>query len=103
MISSQDLRIGDLVEFEANDIILADILLLEGQCIVSEALLTGESVPVNKNLFAKNNPISASNILYSGTKCLFVKNKEKDKALGLVVNTGFYTFKGKLVRELNLR
>jgi potassium-transporting ATPase ATP-binding subunit len=45
---STDLRKGDLVLLEKNDIIPIDAQVLEGIAMVDESLLTGESTPVRK-------------------------------------------------------
>ena len=47
-ISSKELRKGDLLSLEKNDIIPADAEVLEGIAMVDESLLTGESTPVRK-------------------------------------------------------
>jgi K+-transporting ATPase ATPase B chain len=46
--SSKDLRKGDLILLEKNDIIPMDSEVLEGIAMVDESLLTGESAPVRK-------------------------------------------------------
>ena len=46
--SSKDLRKGDLVLIEKDDIIPLDADVLEGLAMVDESLLTGESAPVKK-------------------------------------------------------
>jgi cation-transporting P-type ATPase 13A2 len=40
---------GDVMEIPENCAIPCDICLLSGSCIVNEAMLTGESIPVIKN------------------------------------------------------
>ncbi|MGD0494890.1 MAG: HAD-IC family P-type ATPase [Candidatus Bathyarchaeia archaeon] len=46
--SSKELRRGDLLSLEKNDIIPTDAEVLEGIAMVDESLLTGESTPVRK-------------------------------------------------------
>src|SRR3989475_2115122 len=45
---SRDLRTGDLILLEKNDIVPIDAEVLEGIAMVDESLLTGESTPVKK-------------------------------------------------------
>lgn len=62
-----------------NNIILpCDMLLLQGQCIVNESMLTGESIPVIKNsidefstqIYDQAVPENKKQQLYSGTKVI---------------------------------
>ncbi|MGD0804638.1 MAG: HAD-IC family P-type ATPase [Candidatus Bathyarchaeia archaeon] len=46
--SSKELRRGDLISLEKNDVIPIDADVLEGIAMVDESLLTGESTPVRK-------------------------------------------------------
>jgi P-type E1-E2 ATPase len=48
-VSSDDLVPGDVVIIPNDQILPCDLILLTGQCIVNESMLTGESVPVIKN------------------------------------------------------
>lgn len=48
-MSSEELVPGDVVTVPDNCIMPCDMVLLQGQCIVNESMLTGESVPVIKN------------------------------------------------------
>ncbi|ODV84227.1 hypothetical protein CANARDRAFT_208586 [[Candida] arabinofermentans NRRL YB-2248] len=116
-IMSEELVPGDIYEVSDPSLTLfpCDAILLSGDCIVNEAMLTGESVPVSKvpvssdttrdleNEFTStklSNNLSRS-FLYSGTKivrCRYGSNNEA--ATALVVRTGFNTTKGALVRSM---
>lgn len=47
-IESKNLVPGDLLYIEGHTKISCDCILIEGNCIMNEAILTGESVPINK-------------------------------------------------------
>ncbi|GMG40018.1 unnamed protein product [Ambrosiozyma monospora] len=92
-----------------------DSILLSGDCIVNEAMLTGESVPVSKvpitpeaakclkNEFSSakfSNTLSRS-FLYNGTKIVRCRyGADSELATALVVRTGFNTTKGSLIRSM---
>jgi cation-transporting P-type ATPase 13A2 len=118
-IESSELVPGDV--YEVTDPNLAqfpcDSLLLSGDCIVNESMLTGESVPVSKtpatdytldvlDLGSSTiHPDVAKHMLFSGTKIIRARRPQDDKgdeaaALALVVRTGFNTTKGALVRSM---
>ena len=93
----------------------ADILLLSGDAIVNESMLTGESVPVSKVSISDNDLIrwnegkeitaeTAKGLLYTGTKVVRVRGNAiggmESPAIGLVVRTAFNTTKGALVRSM---
>jgi P-type E1-E2 ATPase len=49
MIDSKQLVPGDIILLEQSaSSVVCDMVLLEGECVVSESSLTGESVPVVK-------------------------------------------------------
>lgn len=50
-ISSLNLLPGDLITIHPETKLPADILLLTGECIVNEGMLTGESIPIKKSSF----------------------------------------------------
>lgn len=90
-----------------------DVILLEGDCIVNESMLTGESVPVVKAPVSKADlaEVLASgrdlaqldkHLLYSGTKLIRVRpgTDGTRTTRGLVIRTGFSTAKGSLVRQM---
>lgn len=118
-IESGDLVPGDI--YEITDPNLAqfpsDSLLLSGDCIVNESMLTGESVPVSKvpatdetlrdmNLGASQvMPEIGRHFLFCGTKIIRARRPQDDRneeavALAMVVRTGFDTTKGALVRSM---
>jgi len=107
-ISSFDLVSGDLVEIPEDTPLPADIILLNGSCIINEAMLTGESTPIVKVALPYTdsvfNPIEEgkASILLTGTKCIETRFYLKGTVpvLGLVYQTGFNTLKGQLVRSI---
>ncbi|KAF2263922.1 P-type ATPase-like protein [Lojkania enalia] len=120
----RNIRSGELVPgdvFEVTDPSLSqlpcDSLLLSGDCIVNESMLTGESVPISKipvtdetldllNLSASAmHPEVTRSLLFCGTKIIRARRPHDDgndeaAALAMVVRTGFNTTKGALVRSM---
>lgn len=118
-VSSGDLVPGDVYEVSDPNLsqFPADSLLLSGDCIVNESMLTGESVPVSKtpatdatlqslDLAASTMlPEVAKHLLFCGTKIIRARQPQEARgeeagALALVVRTGFNTTKGALVRSM---
>lgn len=97
LIDSTETLPGDLVLIESGAHITSDILILEGNCLVDEAVLTGESIPVTKTSLSAGGKLTSLNVVYSGSKCLMQRDK---MVLGMVVTTGWNTFKGKIVSSL---
>ncbi|KAL9123309.1 MAG: hypothetical protein Q9187_000148 [Circinaria calcarea] len=118
-VTSCELVPGDV--YEVSDPSLThfpcDSLLLAGDCIVNESMLTGESVPVSKlpaideslqllDLSATSIlPEVAKHFLFSGTKIIRARRPqdgqdEEAVALAIIVRTGFNTTKGALVRSM---
>ena len=52
---SIDLIPGDIIIVEGNTKISCDCILIDGSCVMNEAILTGESVPINKTALLKVN------------------------------------------------
>lgn len=106
-----------------------DCLLLEGTCVVNEAVLTGESVPKSKIglqsiLTAENkhqrlditsdHNINKRNMIYGGTKLILHKTDSQFNpssvmgisrpvdhgCLAYVIRTGFYTSQGDMMRNM---
>ncbi|KAK3945050.1 vacuolar cation-transporting ATPase YPK9 [Diplogelasinospora grovesii] len=118
-ISSGDLVPGDIYEVSDPNLgqFPADSILLGGDCIVNESMLTGESVPVSKTpatdetlqlldlLASTVLPEVARHFLFCGTKIIRARRPQDDPdeeavALAMVVRTGFNTTKGALVRSM---
>lgn len=108
---SNDLVPGDVFEVDASlSVVPCDALLINGECVVNESMLTGESVPVSKivatgetvNYLSENftNAVMAKSFLYNGTKLLKMKSTNDEPVLAMVLKTGFSTTKGSLVRSM---
>ncbi|KAL4929639.1 putative P-type ATPase [Aspergillus undulatus] len=118
-VTSQDLVPGDVFEFSDPSLnqVPCDCILLSGDCIVNESMLTGESIPVSKvpltddaldylNLSAPSvHPNIAKHFLFNGTKIIRARrpqgvDDDEAIALAVVMRTGFLTTKGALVRSM---
>ncbi|MCL2052987.1 MAG: cation-translocating P-type ATPase [Oscillospiraceae bacterium] len=91
---------GDILTLEAGDLIPADARIIESVNLkVDEAILTGESVPVEKDADAvieeKSSLGDQFNMLFSG--CVITNGKTK----AVVVKTGMATEMGKIAGLLN--
>ncbi|CCM06202.1 uncharacterized protein FIBRA_08445 [Fibroporia radiculosa] len=112
-IQSDELLPGDVVsvarhQTETN--VPADVLLIQGTCIVNEAMLSGESTPLLKESIAlletaerlDVDEAHKNYVLFSGTKLLQADGGETPDGgcLGVVLRTGFGTAQGQLVRTM---
>ncbi len=90
---------GDIVILAAGDMIPADLRLLSTKdFFVSQSVLTGESMPVEK--MAAPAPKSAQNALELINACFQGSNVLSGSARGLVVNTGNRTYFGSISKNL---
>lgn len=105
-VDSTDLVPGDVILINPDEKVPCDLVMLDGQCLVDESLLTGESVPMLKVNPTKNDVIfsedNKEHIVFAGTFCLTsVSNKSKEEpAKAIVYQTGFSTTKGRLIRSI---
>ncbi|CAJ0830057.1 17619_t:CDS:10 [Entrophospora sp. SA101] len=118
-INSDEVLPGDLVSVvrsKEDSGIACDMVLLNGSCIVNEAMLSGESTPLLKESIALRdssdhldmNGIDKNSIIFGGTKILQVTPPSPDDSLtapdngciAYVIRTGFGTVQGKLVRTM---
>jgi predicted P-type ATPase len=96
VIPSDQLVPGDCFEVVEGMDFPCDALLVAGECLVSEAMLTGESVPVAKAPLA-----GARSQLSGGTHVLQARGEPHNApVLARVSRTGFSTEKGRLVRSI---
>ena len=72
LVSSRAVAPGDVVVVEAGTTLEVDMVVLEGAVVMSEAVLTGESIPHTKVWIKKNIEI-LGNILNRSLK--FIKEK----------------------------
>lgn len=118
-VKTTELLPGDLVSIvnakNEEQQVPCDLLIMNGSCIVNEAMLSGESTPQLKEsievldadtLYNINK--QKNNTLYGGTKVLQVNKPEEypieappdNGCLATVLRTGFGTSQGKLVRTI---
>ncbi|GLQ98525.1 magnesium-translocating P-type ATPase [Dyella mobilis] len=103
-----ELVVGDIVHLAAGDMVPADLRLLNAKDLfISQAILTGESLPVEKagpaqahvvdsgeHGVQQSNPLDLATICYMGT------NVVSGTAAAVVVATGARTYLGSLARSL---
>jgi Mg2+-importing ATPase len=90
---------GDIVHLSAGDMIPADLRLVSAKDLfVSQAALTGESMPVEK--FAAGETRSAENLLDHPQLCFMGSNIISGTGTGVVVLTGIQTYFGALARQV---
>jgi Mg2+-importing ATPase len=92
---------GDVVLLSAGSLVPADGVLLEARDFyVNQAVLTGETFPVEK----KSGPVAAQAGLTERTNCVFMgTNVRSGSARALIVQTGAATAFGQIAERLTLR
>lgn len=97
-VRSDEIVPGDIVLLEAGDVVPADIRLFESNSLkVEEAALTGESVPVSKELVEVEPDAGIGdrlNMVFSSTNITY------GRATGVVVGTGMNTEVGNIANML---
>ncbi|XP_072200570.1 probable cation-transporting ATPase 13A5 isoform X2 [Excalfactoria chinensis] len=110
-LESRYLVPGDVFLLDGKNLSLpCDAVLIDGSCIVNEGMLTGESIPVMKTPL----PLTESpepwkthsmedyrrHVLFCGTEVIQAKSSGRGPARAVVLQTGFNTAKGDLVRSI---
>ena len=98
-IKGEDIVVGDVVILEAGDVVPADMRLFEVNTVkIEESALTGESVPVDKDLVIPSGDEvgigDRTNMAFSSTNVTY------GRAVGVVTSTGMNTEVGKIANML---
>ena len=98
-IKGEDIVVGDVVILEAGDVVPADMRLFEVNTVkIEESALTGESVPVDKDLVIPTGDEvgigDRTNMAFSSTNVTY------GRAVGVVTSTGMNTEVGKIANML---
>lgn len=98
---------GDILEIPSGGCTMqCDAVLLSGNCILDESMLTGESVPITKTPLPCMRDLifdtkeHSRHVLFSGTRVIQTRYIGSEKVLACVINTGNITAKGGLVRSI---
>lgn len=99
-IPTRDLVLGDVVLLRAGDKVPADVRLIEAVNLqIEEAVLTGESMPVEKQSISLANPDlglgDRTNMAYAGTTATYGRGR------AMVTATGMQTEFGKIAQMLH--
>ena len=98
-IKGENIVVGDVVILEAGDVVPADMRLFEVNTVkIEESALTGESVPVDKDLVIPSGDEvgigDRTNMAFSSTNVTY------GRAVGVVTSTGMNTEVGKIANML---
>ena len=107
----KDLVPGDIYEIqiqnELNNIVPCDSILIKGNVVMDESIITGEPLYIYKSALPQTNKIfnyqnNSNNILYSGTKIIKIENSNliNNNIKALVIGTSFMTLKGNIIRNI---
>lgn len=99
IVNSEDIVRGDILVLEAGDLVPADArIFYQASLKVDESSLTGESIPVSKDIVELDENTSLSsryNMIYSGTNIVY------GKCLAIVCEIGMNTEFGLIAKSLN--
>ena len=98
-INSEQLTVGDIIEFEAGDMIVADARIIEASSLqVQESALTGESHAVDKTIETIDDEVvvgDQTNMVFTGSQVTY------GKGCAVVTSIGVATEIGKISELLN--
>ena len=97
---STELVPGDVFVVEEGMDLPCDAVMVLGEALISEAMLTGESVPVAKVAAVPGSPMTAKTQLFGGTRVLQTRAPGGAAVLARCTRTGFSTEKGRLIRSI---
>ncbi|XP_075427186.1 putative cation-transporting ATPase 13A4 isoform X2 [Ascaphus truei] len=110
-MESQYLVPGDVIILTGKKLYLpCDAILISGVCVLNESMLTGESIPVTKTPLPNvDNSVpwkihigenDRGHVLFCGTEIIKTKSRSDGPVKAVVLQTGFNTAKGDLVRSI---
>ncbi|GBM58507.1 putative cation-transporting ATPase 13A4 [Araneus ventricosus] len=106
-ISSKELVPGDVLILSQTPFTMyCDAVLVSGNCVVNESMLTGESTPITKIPISEYSSApfdvqsNKRSILSCGTEVLLCRCTDTEGVRAIVYRTGFSTAKGELVRSI---
>ncbi|XP_049631879.1 probable cation-transporting ATPase 13A5 [Suncus etruscus] len=101
---------GDVLILPGKLSLPCDAILIDGSCVVNEGMLTGESIPVTKTPLPHVESTTAwkchsledyrKHVLFCGTEVIQVKPSGQGPVRAVVLQTGYNTAKGDLVRSI---
>ena len=92
---------GDIVHLSAGSMIPADLMLIDSKDLfVNQSVFTGESVPVEKVAQSTND---AKEIFSISNVCLMGSSVVSGGATGVVIDTGFTTYLGRMSKEVETK
>ncbi|XP_008582747.1 PREDICTED: probable cation-transporting ATPase 13A5 [Galeopterus variegatus] len=101
---------GDILILPGKFLLPCDAVLIDGSCVVNEGMLTGESIPVTKTPLPQTENTMPwkshsledyrKHVLFCGTEVIQVKPSGQGPVKAVVLQTGFNTAKGDLVRSI---
>ncbi|XP_032705856.1 probable cation-transporting ATPase 13A5, partial [Lontra canadensis] len=101
---------GDTLILPGKFSLPCDAILIDGSCVVNEGMLTGESIPVTKTPLPRVDSTMAwkshsledyrKHVLFCGTDVIQVKPSGQGPVRAVVLQTGYNTAKGDLVRSI---
>lgn len=104
-IASSDLVPGDVIQiFAGPSPVPADCVIIAGEVVVDESMLTGESVPATKLPISEKDIFfafaeSKIHLLHAGTEVVQTRSSD-GICKAVIVRTGFNTSRGSLVRAV---
>ncbi|KAM5292237.1 putative cation-transporting ATPase 13A5 [Ctenodactylus gundi] len=101
---------GDILILPGKLSLPCDAILIDGSCVVNEGMLTGESIPVTKTPLPRTENTMPwkshsledyrKHVLFCGTEVIQVKPSGQGPVRAVVLQTGYNTAKGDLVRSI---
>ena len=100
-IKVEDVVVGDIIKLNAGTIIPADLKIIDCKDLfVNQSVFTGESVLIEKGV---DKSIKNEQIFDINNICLMGTSVVSGRGTGVVVNTGFDTYLGKVGNEITIK